>query len=273
MSAVSCSTTAAVTSAHAAPSRRSVRAATSSSSSRVAAASARVGIFPTRATATATESLAACGGDGMARGGVTLTSRMRRKRGTTTTTKRSATMNGGGNDGVAPSLSVDTADGEKKKKKPELEPVPNPPLRVAAGLAAAGCAESAYLAFEKLTGGDVTCPLSGCQTALSSSYSTLLGLPLSAFGAAAYGLVAALAWWGAGMAGDEEEAGPKGVVGWGGGYARRAFFFFFFFGNSSSSITLDKSHMKTRCILRVSAAAGASRSQTSVDRPTERLIP
>jgi uncharacterized membrane protein len=53
----------------------------------------------------------------------------------------------------------------------------------------------------------VTCPLSGCQTALTSSYSTLLGVPLSAYGAAVYGLVAALAWWGAGLAGDEEEAG------------------------------------------------------------------
>jgi uncharacterized membrane protein len=63
-----------------------------------------------------------------------------------------------------------------------------------------GCVESSYLAFEKLTGGAVTCPLTGCQTALSSGYSMLFGVPLSAYGAAAYGLVAALAWWGAGMA-------------------------------------------------------------------------
>ena len=76
-------------------------------------------------------------------------------------------------------------------------PVPNPPLRLAAGLAAVGCAESSYLAFEKLVGGEAACPLSGCQTALSSSYSVLFGVPLSAYGALAYGLVAALAWWGA----------------------------------------------------------------------------
>ena len=121
------------------------------------------------------------------------------------TTRRSAEM-----DGVAPSLTIeddDDGDGDGEKKTPkEPEPVPNPPLRVAAGLAAAGCLESSYLAFEKLMGGDVTCPLSGCQTALTSTYSTLFGVPLSAYGAAAYGLVAALAWWGAGMSGDEEEA-------------------------------------------------------------------
>ena len=70
-------------------------------------------------------------------------------------------------------------------------------LRLAAGLAAVGCAESSYLAFEKLVGGEAACPLSGCQTALSSSYSVLFGVPLSAYGALAYGLVAALAWWGA----------------------------------------------------------------------------
>jgi hypothetical protein len=62
------------------------------------------------------------------------------------------------NDGAAPSLSVedpadaaddaDVADGEKTKKKgkkPDDGPVPNPPLRVAAGIAAAGCVESSYL--------------------------------------------------------------------------------------------------------------------------------
>ena len=81
--------------------------------------------------------------------------------------------------------------------RPPEGPVPNPPLRLAAGLAAVGCAESSYLAFEKLVGGEAACPLSGCQTALSSSYSVLFGVPLSAYGALAYGLVAALAWWGA----------------------------------------------------------------------------
>ena len=104
--------------------------------------------------------------------------------------------------GGAPSPSIaDDAPATKRKPKPlDLATIPRPPLRLAAGLAAAGCVESGYLAFEKLTGGSVTCPLTGCQTALSSGYSVLFGVPLSAYGAAAYGLVAALAWWGAGMA-------------------------------------------------------------------------
>ena len=117
-------------------------------------------------------------------------------------------LDGGG----APSPSV--ADDEPATKKPpkplDLATIPRPPLRLAAGLAAVGCVESSYLAFEKLTGGAVTCPLTGCQTALSSGYSVLFGVPLSAYGAAAYGLVAALAWWGAGMADavfDVEDAG------------------------------------------------------------------
>ena len=104
---------------------------------------------------------------------------------------------------AAPSLSVadDEPDTPKRPPKPlDLATIPRPPLRLAAGLAAVGCVESSYLAFEKLTGGAVTCPLTGCQTALSSGYSMLFGVPLSAYGAAAYGLVAALAWWGAGMA-------------------------------------------------------------------------
>ena len=90
-------------------------------------------------------------------------------------------------------------------KRPDDDDVPKPPLRVAAALAAAGCVESSYLAFEKIVGGDVACPLSGCQTALTSGYSELFGVPLSAYGAASYGLVAALAWWGAGMR-DEMDA-------------------------------------------------------------------
>ena len=114
------------------------------------------------------------------------------------------------NPGAAPSLSVNDEDDDaatprpKPTKKPH-EPVPNPPLRVAAFLAGAGFLESSYLAIEKLTGGEVTCPLTGCQTALNSGYSELFGVPLSAFGAAAYFGVAALTWWGAGMAGNEED--------------------------------------------------------------------
>ena len=43
-------------------------------------------------------------------------------------------------------------------KRPDDDDVPKPPLRVAAALAAAGCVESSYLAFEKIVGGDVACP-------------------------------------------------------------------------------------------------------------------
>jgi len=41
----------------------------------------------------------------------------------------------------------------------------------------------------KLTGASVTCPVSGCETVLSSSYSELFGVPLSLFGMLAYGAV------------------------------------------------------------------------------------
>lgn len=78
-------------------------------------------------------------------------------------------------------------------------PLPRPPLRVAAGLAAFGALESTYLAVQKLTGGEVACPVGGCQTALNSGYAELFGAPLSAYGAVAYGLVAALSFWGSNM--------------------------------------------------------------------------
>ena len=104
-------------------------------------------------------------------------------------------------------------------KRPDDDDVPKPPLRVAAALAAAGCVESSYLAFEKIVGGDVACPLSGCQTALTSGYSELFGVPLSAYGAASYGLVAALAWWGAGMR-DEMDADDESASASADAYAR-----------------------------------------------------
>jgi len=52
-------------------------------------------------------------------------------------------------DGSAPPLS---ARPEPKPASPNEGPPPNPPLRVAAFLAATGSLESSYLAFEKLTG-------------------------------------------------------------------------------------------------------------------------
>ena len=86
-------------------------------------------------------------------------------------------------------------------------PLPRPPLRVAAGLGAFGALESTYLAVQKLTGGEVACPVGGCQTALNSGYSELFGVPLSAYGAVAYGLVAALAFWGSNMQAELVEQG------------------------------------------------------------------
>jgi uncharacterized membrane protein len=75
-----------------------------------------------------------------------------------------------------------------------------------AALAAAGCAETGYLAYAKLAGGGaaaVACPssttdaagavASACATVLSSPYASLFGLPLPLFGAAAYGALAAAA--------------------------------------------------------------------------------
>jgi len=74
--------------------------------------------------------------------------------------------------------------------------IPRPPLKVAAALALVGSLESTYLAVQKLSGGDVVCPVGGCQTALNSSYAELLGQPLSLYGAVAYFVVALLAFSG-----------------------------------------------------------------------------
>lgn len=67
------------------------------------------------------------------------------------------------------------------------------PYGVVAGLAAAGLAETAYLTAVKLFGADLVCPTSGCESVLTSQYSSLFGIPLSAFGMLAYGAVGALA--------------------------------------------------------------------------------
>ena len=45
----------------------------------------------------------------------------------------------------------------------------------------------------KLTGASLTCPMSGCESVLSSSYSELFGVPLSLFGLLTYGTVGAVA--------------------------------------------------------------------------------
>ncbi len=52
-----------------------------------------------------------------------------------------------------------------------------------ATIAAIGAVIAAYLTVVKLAGGVPTCgPLAGCETVQTSSYSTLFGIPISAFG-------------------------------------------------------------------------------------------
>ena len=54
-------------------------------------------------------------------------------------------------------------------------------------LALAGLADSVYLTVHHLTAEPVPCSLiSGCETVLTSTYAEIAGVPLAAFGAAAY---------------------------------------------------------------------------------------
>lgn len=69
----------------------------------------------------------------------------------------------------------------------------SPPYGILLALAAGGIAETSYLTLSKLLASPVACPTSGCDTVLSSGYAELYGLPLSAFGLAAYAAVALLA--------------------------------------------------------------------------------
>jgi uncharacterized membrane protein len=65
-------------------------------------------------------------------------------------------------------------------------PPPKLPL-VAAATALVGLADSIYLTVKHLTAEPVPCSLiSGCETVLTSSYAEIAGVPLAAFGAAAY---------------------------------------------------------------------------------------
>ncbi|MDQ3585463.1 MAG: vitamin K epoxide reductase family protein [Acidobacteriota bacterium] len=58
---------------------------------------------------------------------------------------------------------------------------------LAALLALAGLADALYLTVEHLTGRSVRCIVTtGCSEVLSSAYATIGGVPLAAFGAAAY---------------------------------------------------------------------------------------
>lgn len=65
-------------------------------------------------------------------------------------------------------------------------PMPKLPF-LAAIVALIGLADSIYLTVHHLTAEPVPCSLiSGCETVLTSSYAALAGIPLAAFGAAAY---------------------------------------------------------------------------------------
>ncbi len=70
-----------------------------------------------------------------------------------------------------------------------VEPAsPMPRLPIAAAIVAlAGLADSVYLTVHHITAEPVPCSIiSGCETVLTSSYAELAGVPLAAFGAAAY---------------------------------------------------------------------------------------
>jgi uncharacterized membrane protein len=61
-------------------------------------------------------------------------------------------------------------------------------------VALAGLADSAYLTVHHLTAEPVPCTIvAGCETVLTSSYAQIGGIPLAAFGAAAYFVAFSLA--------------------------------------------------------------------------------
>ena len=64
----------------------------------------------------------------------------------------------------------------------------------AAIVALAGLADAVYLTVHHYTAEPVPCSIiSGCETVLTSSYAEIAGVPLAAFGAAAYFMVFSLA--------------------------------------------------------------------------------
>ncbi len=65
---------------------------------------------------------------------------------------------------------------------------------IAAVVALVGLADSIYLTIHHLTAEPVPCSLvSGCETVLTSAYAEFAGIPIAAFGAAAYFAAFALA--------------------------------------------------------------------------------
>jgi len=53
-------------------------------------------------------------------------------------------------------------------------------------IATLGAIGTAYLTYEKLIGGEVACPTSGCQQVLASPYASVFGQPLTIFGFLGY---------------------------------------------------------------------------------------
>jgi uncharacterized membrane protein len=71
--------------------------------------------------------------------------------------------------------------------------IPKLPV-VGAIVALVGLADSTYLTIHHLTAEPVPCTLvAGCETVLTSSYAVIGGIPLAAFGAAAYFIAFSLA--------------------------------------------------------------------------------
>jgi len=72
---------------------------------------------------------------------------------------------------------------------------PMPKLPIAAAVVAlAGLADSVYLTVKHIAAEPVPCSIiSGCETVLTSTYAEIAGVPLAAFGAAAYFAAFALA--------------------------------------------------------------------------------
>ncbi len=74
---------------------------------------------------------------------------------------------------------------QRRRRTTNTDAVPY--LRVILGaIATAGFVLNAYLTFTKLTESSVVCPVEGCDIVLNSPYAEVAGVPLSAFGAAAY---------------------------------------------------------------------------------------
>ena len=85
---------------------------------------------------------------------------------------------------------MSTADEELTQAAGGIEKLP----LAAAVLAIVGLADSAYLTVSHYTKEPVPCSIvEGCETVLTSSYAELAGIPIAAFGAAAYFIAFSLA--------------------------------------------------------------------------------